>query len=912
MKPRYLINPLLALTLLPFQLAADTITVPLEEKALRVQIEFGRLDEVRQTPVIIEGRNLLVLDIQGEQLEDDDSIGFVSEISAGGGDLDSLILTVAPVGETAGREPQSIWAYLLEHTESGAAERLAKDSSLIAWAPVVTVKTSLDGQRGFSFALSQLLTEKAMWLPDHGVFLTLADEPVDYAAHLSSLSGRRVMDQVAEAPEASWETFAARWEDMGSVDWNPDWETEWLGLRGHLVCVSPSHGSLYKFAIGRWGSVRPDFASPHKYRLDFLWPEDARWEKQRLDDGLPILQTSIAAGAGRFELEQFAVSMPFRKEQGAPGVLMTKIVLPGDGAALQFRLQAEQKDKTFSLKRVGEEMTVVDSDGRIWLVLQTTDGVRITGASLESAEDKGIALEAAGKGTLVIKLPSPTISQEQVGDLAGISYADARSGVVDHWQGLLQAGALFNVPDEQVNQLFRANLWHALRLPRFRQTENGAPLVDLPYSNTAYGQLNVEWPVNQAVYVDYMIYALRGHNDFIEDELAAIYRQQQRANGRIGGFANWGVYTPSMLYTTAQYFLLSKDRQSFERLLDPSLRALNWCLRQVEESQLDDDVPGLVRGPLNDLTERDGAWAFTQAYYYAGIRHFGKALEKLDHPLAKKCAEVSTKLRADIEMAFRKAAVRSPVVQLADGTWINYVPCDALEDRRLMDVWYPTDIDTGALHLSRLEAIDPLGELTEWLIHDHEDNLFLNQWGMANEPVYNQQATAYLLRDEPEAVIRAFYSMMACAFSHGQLEPVEHRWAWGQYFGPPSTDGAWFELYRRMLILEQEDTLSIAQATPRDWLTDGKSITVERAPTWFGDLSLNMQSQAATGRIVAEVNLGGNDRPQILRVRFRHPEKATIKAVTINGAEADSFDPDSEWVIVKDPRESRYLIEVQY
>src|SRR5690606_18079167 len=126
---------------------------------LRVQIEFGRLDEVRQTPVIIEGRNLLVLDIHGNQLEEDDSIGFVSEISAGGGDLDSLILTVAPVGETAGREPQSIWAYLLEHSESGAAERLAKDPSLSAWAPVVTVKTSLDGQRGFSFALSQLLTE---------------------------------------------------------------------------------------------------------------------------------------------------------------------------------------------------------------------------------------------------------------------------------------------------------------------------------------------------------------------------------------------------------------------------------------------------------------------------------------------------------------------------------------------------------------------------------------------------------------------------------------------------------------------------------------------------------------------------------------------------------------------------------
>ena len=101
--------------------------------------------------------------------------------------------------------------------------------------------------------------------------------------------------------------------------------------------------------------------------------------------------------------------------------------------------------------------------------------------------------------------------------------------------------------------------------------------------------------------------------------------------------------------------------------------------------------------------------------------------------------------------------------------------------------------------------------------------------GWLNEPVYNMQGTVYLYRDEPEAAIRTFYTTMACAFSHVQLEPVEHRWAWGQYFGPPSTDGAWFELYRNMLLneLSGESTLFIGQAVPRAWLVDGKSITIE-------------------------------------------------------------------------------------
>ena len=184
-----------------------------------------------------------------------------------------------------------------------------------------------------------------------------------------------------------------------------------------------------------------------------------------------------------------------------------------------------------------------------------------------------------------------------------------------------------------------------------------------------------------------------------------------------------------------------------------------------------------------------------------------------------------------VEREFGRASVRSPAVQLADGTWMPFVPSDAQGSGRKFAAWYPTDVDTGPLHLSRLKALDPQGALTTAMLHDHEDNLFIHQWGMINEPVYNQQATVYLLRDEPKRAIRAFYSMLACAFSHSVFEPVEHRWGWGQYFGPPSTDGAWFELYRNLLIQERDDeTLLLCQATPRAWLEDGKRIEVKRAP----------------------------------------------------------------------------------
>ena len=96
------------------------------------------------------------------------------------------------------------------------------------------------------------------------------------------------------------------------------------------------------------------------------------------------------------------------------------------------------------------------------------------------------------------------------------------------------------------------------------------------------------------------------------------------------------------------------------------------------------------------------------------------------------------------------ASVRSPLVELRDHTWTPYVPSNAADPGRNYQQWYPADVDTGAVHLLRLRALPAQGELADALLNDHEDNLYLHGWGLANEPVYNQQATAYLLRDNPE------------------------------------------------------------------------------------------------------------------------------------------------------------------
>ena len=899
---------------------------PAASSHLRVRITWGHTNATKHAWFVkLLGSGVQLGAVSPFQLEETDTLtADTVETQAGAGDVDGVIADVVWQKPAAPlRKPQQIWQYLLEHGTPDQVARLEDDPGLMPDAPILTVLTSPEGTHGFSIGLEQLSRHQAIWLPEHDVFVTLADTPADFATRVASLKGERVLDRVKRAPESTLAEWTNKWADFGDPT-RPHHgnETDWLGTKGHLVGTVARHGSLYKFGVDRWANIRPDHASPHKFRVDFLWP-GCKWLAQRIENGLPVIVTTLEREGLLCNIEQFAAPLndtPPAERGEIASVLLTRVRLSGPGSHLNFgcRLAMENTNRHPELRALAGRWCVLDREtGAVWLMIEP-DAKLALKPRLTVDDEKNPRLEFDCSGELppgetrdiVFKLTSPVVPSGAASQLAALDFTKARADTVRYWEDWLARGARFEVPDPAVNALFRANLWHALMLPRFRDRDR----IDLPYSNFAYGQLNADWPINQAVYVDYMLYGLRGHFAVAEEELAAMYRSQQKSDGRVGGYAEWGVYSPGMLYAIAQNFLLSGDRASFERLLPQSLKALDWCLQQIARGKDNPDAHGLIVAPLNDLTHTPRAWGFPNAYFVAGLDVFGRALNAYGHPRAAEIQGIANKMRADVTAAFSRASVHSPVVQVADGTWINYVPGDAMTPRRMLEEWYPTHVDCGPLHLARLAAIDPRGWLTTAMLHDHEDNLFLNQWGAANEPVYNQQATAYLYRDEPEAAIRSFYSMIACAFSHHQLTPLEHRWNWGQYYMPPSTDGAWFELYRNLLVneLAGNEALFIGQAMPRAWLSNGQNVHVQNAPTYFGPISFSVHSQIATGQITVTLDTPSRKRPATLLIRLRHPERKPLQSVTVNGGVWSDFDPEKEWIRIVAPTETRYDLVARY
>src|SRR5439155_18621136 len=80
------------------------------------------------------------------------------------------------------------------------------------------------------------------------------------------------------------------------------------------------------------------------------------------------------------------------------------------------------------------------------------------------------------------------------------------------------------------------------------------------------------------------------------------------------------------------------------------------------------------------------------------------------------------------------------------------------------------------------------------------------------------------------------------------------------------------------------ETLRLMFGTPRLWLADGKTIKVERAPTAFGPVSMNVQSKLAQGEVIAELELPQRNQPKQILLRARLPDGWKVVSATAREA----------------------------
>jgi hypothetical protein len=156
-------------------------------------------------------------------------------------------------------------------------------------------------------------------------------------------------------------------------------------------------------------------------------------------------------------------------------------------------------------------------------------------------------------------------------------------------------------------------------------------------------------------------------------------------------------------------------------------------------------------------------------------------------------------------------------------------------------------------------------------------------------------ALKLLERDEPDRALVSFYGKLAQGMTRdtfvcpegADIKPLDE---FGRlmYLPPNSAGNASFLQQLRYLLVQdydldddgREETLRLAFATPRRWLEDGKRISVQKAPTTFGEVSYVIESAVKRGRVEARIDLPIARPARTILLRLRLPEGLKIASAT--------------------------------
>jgi hypothetical protein len=500
------------------------------------------------------------------------------------------------------------------------------------------------------------------------------------------------------------------------------------------------------------------------------------------------------------------------------------------------------------------------------------------------------------------------LDSEELKRLKEISFGQEVRIVLDYWRKRLAKGMRIEVPDEALNNFYKANLWHNV-ITTDRDPQTGL-------YNQGVATIRYRVFANETVMIARSM-DLRGEHLEAERYLEPMlhYQGHEALKGRFSTkdavFHGAGDYTHGeyamnhgfTLWGVADHYLLTRDRDYLRRVAPKLVKGCDFLINERASTMHTQGSPIYGLSPassLEDVIEYQ-YWFATNAYFYLGMKRVALALSDIGHPEAAHIAAEAEKYRSDIEAAAREATTKSAVVTLRDGNYIPYVPSRVYQWRHLTEGWIREALYCS-LHLAMAEVVSLGDPLMTWMLDDLEDNIFFSwqsgynvsdyqqRWfergGITLQPCLLDMPIIYMARDKIAAALRAFWNTYALLIYPDTQCFAEWARRFGTGGGPvyKTSDESRFVMWlRQLLIWENGDRLWLARATPQEWLEDGKTIRVERAKTIFGTVSMVIRSKIAKERILVQVSLPKRNPPAEVWLRLRHPQRKKPQRVSVNG-----------------------------
>ncbi len=462
-------------------------------------------------------------------------------------------------------------------------------------------------------------------------------------------------------------------------------------------------------------------------------------------------------------------------------------------------------------------------------------------------------------------------------------YDVARADVADVWQSRVGEGTVFQVPEQRVLDAEQAVLVQELLLT-WRYSA-GNPYQELSFAEAA----DVA-----------RVMAQYGRADVAETILRfGLARLPAR-------FTAWRA--GELMVAHADLYRLDRDRTFLNKQTPHLARLVHTIARELAASH-----NGLLPPePFSSDVSREVYALHGQAVVWQGLASLGRVWSVTGHQeLARLCARLAARLRAGLDAAVAKSDRR-----LSDGS--IFVPAALLAGQRSFSslaysragtYWnlvmpyamasglFPSHgrISNGVLryllaHGGRLLGLVRAGATKLYGNYPPAPTSGIDQ-------VYGVNVDRFLAdADQPDQLDLSLYGMLGAAmtpdtFVSGEsasVTPFRGQLYRTMYLPPNSgANAAFLENLSLLLVHETRGPsgaprgLELAFATPRSWLVDGQTITVDQAPTSFGPVSYTLERMGAT--VQGSIDVPSRPAPASLELRLRLPAGQHVGAVRVNG-----------------------------
>lgn len=471
-----------------------------------------------------------------------------------------------------------------------------------------------------------------------------------------------------------------------------------------------------------------------------------------------------------------------------------------------------------------------------------------------------LPLDASAEATLDFKMPLEPLAPESplLAQLRDAKFDDHLSRTVAFWEALLGRGIDISVPEEKLNDTFKANLIYDL-IARDKVGDDYIQTVN-KFHYHAFWLRDSSYIVRN--------YDLSGYHD-IAQQVLDFYARWQQPDGNFvsqgGQFDGWG----QTLWAYGQHYRITRDATFAEKIYPSVVRAVEW-LRQARRADPLGVMPSTTPGDNEAITGHVTGHNF---WALAGLKNaiaIAEGLGKRDAAAAfrREYDDFLTALNRQLDKITAQTGGYIPPGLEGPGgqDWGNML---SVYPEIVLDPFDPRVTATlKATRAKYQEGIMTYGD-GRWL------HLYLTMKNTETE----------IIRGEQQTALEELYAMLAHTSStHAGFEFSVLPWGtrdFGQNLSPHGWFAAKFRaVVRDMMVREQGADLHLLSCISPAWVKTGASIAVRRAPTNFGAVNFEMRFPTAT-QAVLKLENQFRDRPEKLVLHL--PWFMNVTSVTANG-----------------------------